>query len=227
MRALHWFRSDLRLRDNAALAEAASRGERLVCAFVLDDRLLGESGAPARVRFLLDCLARLDADLRRRGQRLVVRHGDPRREIPRLLEQARAGLLTFDRDYGPFARRRDAAIRRAAEKQGVSVVDCKDRVVFEGAELRTRQGTPYRVFTPFKNAWWRRYREEQPGPVGPIRLPPPVGGIAAGSLPDARALGVEGDATEIPVGGSNPSMRTVDSFSASSESVNTGPSLHT
>jgi deoxyribodipyrimidine photo-lyase len=212
VRALHWFRSDLRLRDNAALAEAAARGERLVCAFVLDDRLLGEAGAPARVRFLLDCLARLDAELRRRGQRLVVRHGDPRREIPRLIEQARIGLLTFDRDYGPFARRRDAAISRDAEKQGVAVVDCKDRVVFEGSELRTQQGTPYRVFTPFKNAWWRRYREEQPGPIGPIRLPPPVGGLAAGSLPDAEALGVAGDATEIPVGGEEAARRRLRSF---------------
>ncbi len=213
MRGIHWFRSDLRLRDNTALAEAASRCERLVCAFVFDDRLLaGDTPAPARLRFLLDCLERLDADLRGRGQRLVVRRGDARREIPRLLEETRADLLSFNRDYGPFARRRDEAVRSAAEKAGVEVVDRKDRVVFEACELRTQQGGPYKVFTPFKNAWWRRHREESPSPLGPLRLPPPLGGLAAGAVPSASEMGVADDPTRIPTGGEDAAQRRLRRF---------------
>jgi len=59
VRAIHWFRSDLRLRDNTALAEAAARPEEIALVFVFDDRLLppiaictGPLGEPASARRL-------------------------------------------------------------------------------------------------------------------------------------------------------------------------------
>jgi deoxyribodipyrimidine photolyase len=55
MRALHWFRNDLRLDDNTALTVAVSRADELATAFILDPPLLATSGKP-RTRFLLDCL---------------------------------------------------------------------------------------------------------------------------------------------------------------------------
>jgi deoxyribodipyrimidine photolyase len=51
MRGVHWFRNDLRLRDNTALADAASACDELVLLFVLDDALLAQAGPPRR-RFL-------------------------------------------------------------------------------------------------------------------------------------------------------------------------------
>ena len=78
--------------------------------------------------------------------------------IPALLREARIERITWNRDYGPFARRRDAAVRRAAEALGVAVDEHKDRVVFESGELRTRSGDPFRVYSPFRNAWWERWR---------------------------------------------------------------------
>ena len=97
MRAIHWFRSDLRLRDNTALAEAAARAEQMAMAFVFDDRLLlGSRVGPPRLRFLWDALDRLAADLKRRGHRLVLRRGDPVVEIPRLLRETGAELLSFN-----------------------------------------------------------------------------------------------------------------------------------
>src|SRR5512147_2910884 len=85
-RVLHWFRNDLRLRDNTSLAAAAGRARELVLLFVLDDRLLASDalGAP-RLRFLLDSLRRLRAALDARGQRLVLRRGRPEQVVPALL----------------------------------------------------------------------------------------------------------------------------------------------
>ncbi len=72
-RVLHWFRSDLRLRDNTALTAAAGRARELALLFVLDERLLaGDALGPPRLRFLLDSLARLGATLEARGQRLLI-----------------------------------------------------------------------------------------------------------------------------------------------------------
>jgi deoxyribodipyrimidine photo-lyase len=69
MRVLHWFRSDLRVADNTALAEAARRGERLGCCFVLDERLLrSERQGVARIAFLHASRAALQAELAEHGQ---------------------------------------------------------------------------------------------------------------------------------------------------------------
>jgi deoxyribodipyrimidine photo-lyase len=202
MRAIHWFRSDLRLRDNTALAEAAARADQMALVFVFDDRLLrGSRVGPPRLRFLWDALDQLAGDLKRRGHRLVLRHGDPAAEIPRLLRETGADLLSFNRDPGPYAQRRDARIRSAAQRSGVRVLDCKDRVLFESAELRTRAGQPFQVYTPFRRAWLSRLGKDRPLPIGPLRLPRPIPRLAAGRAPDLADLGAGEDRTRIPRAG--------------------------
>ncbi|MBX7254287.1 MAG: deoxyribodipyrimidine photo-lyase, partial [Candidatus Promineofilum sp.] len=71
---LWWLRRDLRLADNDALRTALAGGRRVVPVFVLDPALLdGPTNSPTRTAFLLGGLRALDADLRTRGSRLVVR----------------------------------------------------------------------------------------------------------------------------------------------------------
>jgi deoxyribodipyrimidine photo-lyase len=214
VRAVHWFRNDLRLRDNTALAEAASRASELVLLFVLDPALLGgpAAGAP-RVRFLLDCLRRLAADVERAGSRLVLRAGDPVREVPRLLDETRARLLTWNRDTTPFARRRDAAVHAAAARRGVEVRDLVDRVVFESSAVQKRSGGGYAVYSPFARAWRARYEEEARAPRRAPRLPPPLAGVPRGALlPSPAQLGFGGDRTEVPPGGGDAARRRLRAF---------------
>jgi deoxyribodipyrimidine photo-lyase len=212
VRALHWFRSDLRLRDNRALA-AAAKAEELVPAFVFDVHLLGSpvSGTP-RVRFLLDSVERLAKDLEARGHSLIIRQGDPAVEIPRLVRETKADLLTFNRDYGPYAGRRDARVRGAADRAGAEVREFKDRVMFEATELRNQQGQPYRVYTPYRRAWRALFEEDPQEPMGPIRLPPPAGGINPGRLPTPSDLGVARDNTTIPTAGEAAARRRLTRF---------------
>jgi deoxyribodipyrimidine photo-lyase len=212
VRALHWFRGDLRLADNTALVAAASRAAALGFLFVLDDALLASPrvGAP-RVRFLHGCLERLGAELARRGHRLVVRRGDPRREVPRAARECRAELLSWNRDTSPYARRRDAAVRAALERAGVAVLDPKDRVVFESRELRTRAGGAFRVFTPFRNAWLARLAEAPPAEARALRLPAPLA-LAEGELPSLAALGAADDDAELPAPGEAAARRRLGAF---------------
>jgi deoxyribodipyrimidine photo-lyase len=212
-RIVHWFRSDLRLRDNTALAAAARRADALVLLFVLDDRLLaGDRAGPPRLRFLAGSLARLAADLAARGQQLVVRRGDPVRVVPALLRELRADAVTWNADHGPYARRRDAAVRRAAERDGVAVAMHEDRVVFGPDELRTGSGDAFRVYTPFRNAWWRRWDEAPRLPGGPLRLPPPVPGVRSEPLP--AGLGAGAGSVELPAPGEAAALRRLDAFLA-------------
>jgi deoxyribodipyrimidine photo-lyase len=212
-RVVHWFRNDLRRRDNTALARGAARGDELLGLFVLDPALLRASrtGAP-RLRFLLDCLERLGRDLEARGIPLLVRRGEPGRVVPGLLRELDAGLLSFNRDTAPAARRRDEAVRKAVEARGVEVLECKDRVVFEAGEVRTRSGTPFAVYGPYRRAWYRRLAEHPQPPQRAPQLPPPRRPLRRDPLPGVAELGFAGDDTSIPTGGEEAARRRLRSF---------------
>jgi deoxyribodipyrimidine photo-lyase len=213
MRAVHWLRADLRLDDNRGLLAAAARASELAVVFVLDEGLLASArtGAP-RVRFLLDGLARLAADLEAAGQRLVLRRGDPVREIARVLEESRAELLVWNRFESRYARRRDARVEREAARLRASVETYKDRVALETDEVRKRDGTPFAVYTAFRKAWRLRWSEAPEEPQPARRLPPPIPALASEPLPAAAALGFAGDATQLPAAGEAAARRRLDSF---------------
>jgi deoxyribodipyrimidine photo-lyase len=212
MRAIHWFRNDLRLQDNTALA-AAAQADQLAMVFVIDPKLMqGPSAGAPRVRFLHGCLDRLKADVEKRGQRLILRRGDPLVEMPRLLRECRLDLLTFNRDYSPYARRRDEKVRRAALEAGVRVKDFKDRVVFEAEEIRSQKGEPYRVYTPFRKAWLRRWRTEGPPGMSRLKLPSPIPGVRSEPLSAAAPARLLQDVTEIPVPAEAAASRRLERF---------------
>ena len=97
--AIVWFRRDLRIHDHPSLTAAARSAERVVPVFVLDEALLdGRFASGPRIRFLLGCLRELREALRERGADLVVRSGDPVRELAALARETGAEELHFASD---------------------------------------------------------------------------------------------------------------------------------
>jgi deoxyribodipyrimidine photo-lyase len=212
-RGLHWFRNDLRLRDNTALNALAAQAAEWLPVFVLDPRLLAGScvGKP-RARFLLDCLARLSRDLEKRGVPLLVRTGRPEEVLPKLLHETGARLLSFNEGTTPFAHRRDAAVQRAVERSGGQVVARLDHVVFRSSEIRSASGGAYSVYSPYRRKWWGQWSEEPRLPVGLGRLPPPIPGFAADPVPDSREFGLEKGGCDVPTGGEAAARRRLGGF---------------
>ncbi len=206
-RAIHWFRNDLRLRDNTALRDAA-QADQVALLYVLDDRLLSRSGT--RARHLVETLERLDADLPD-PHRLIVRRGRPEEVVPAVLREARATQLCFNRDTTPFATARDERVRRAAEKLDVEVIARRDRVVFEADQVTKDDGSPYVVYTPYAKRWYRRIADEPMRPERAPRLPDPIPQLSSEKLPDPASLDPEG-AAELPTAGSAAARRRLQSF---------------
>ncbi|MBI5922511.1 MAG: deoxyribodipyrimidine photo-lyase [Betaproteobacteria bacterium] len=153
--ALVWFRRDLRGHDHAALHHALTHYRRVYCAFVFDTTILDLlPRCDRRVDFILRALQELKAALCDMGGDLIVCHGDPVREVPRLAAGLGVSAVCVNRDYEPAAIARDAAVRQGLG--GVEFLDFKDQVIFDRDEVMTQGGTPYSVFTPYKNAWLGR-----------------------------------------------------------------------
>ena len=84
---------------------------------------------------------------------LVLLHGDPKKDILGFAKRIKASAVFVNRDYEPYAKKRDKAVRTACNKLDIAFHDYKDQVIFEGNELLTQSGAAYKVFTPYKNKW--------------------------------------------------------------------------
>ncbi|KAB2808987.1 deoxyribodipyrimidine photo-lyase [Pimelobacter simplex] len=162
-----WFRRDLRLGDHPALLAAAGDGPVLPV-FVLDDALLRPSGA-ARTAFLLRSLRALDADLRRHGPGLVVRHGRPEDVVPALVRETGAAAVHVSADFAPYGAARDERVAAALAEADAPLVRTGSPYAVAPGRLHTKGGDPYKVFTPFYRAWadhgWRAPAASDPAGV--------------------------------------------------------------
>jgi len=159
---LVWFRADLRLGDNPAWSAATSAHETVVGLFVIDPGLWDRSGEHRRNQ-LAAHLGALDTSLRSRGGRLRVRRGDPARVVPAEAAAVRAERVYWNGDATPYAARRDRAVRAALGDRGE---EHAGRYVHAPGTVRTGDGGPFRVFTPFHRAWQARPWDPWPEPGG-------------------------------------------------------------
>jgi deoxyribodipyrimidine photo-lyase len=146
-----WFRRDLRLADHPALLAAAGAGREPLPLFVVDPALWDPAGPPRRA-WLLRSLRALDDAL---GGALVVRTGDPARVVPEVAAEVGADDVHVTADAGPYGRRRDDAVAGALTAAGRRLVRTGTPYAIGPGTIRTGEGTPYRVFTPFARAWAR------------------------------------------------------------------------
>ena len=150
--ALVWFRHDLRLDDNPALRAALDQGFTPIPVYVHAPQEEGEwSPGAASLAWLHRSLASLDADLRSRGSRLLLREGASAPALQALVEQTGAVAVFWNRKYEPATQPRDASLKKRLREQGLQVESFNGCLLFEPWDLATQQGGPYKVFTPF----WR------------------------------------------------------------------------
>ncbi len=160
--AICWIRRDLRLSDHRALYEACRASSQVSVVFVYDTTLLSQlqDRDDRRVTFIHQSLKVLDDKLRERGSALITLNGDPCVEIPALARRIEADAVFCNRDYEPGAKERDDQVTDILKTIGVSFHSFKDQVIYERLEVTTQSGYPFRVFTPYKNAWLKRLTDE-------------------------------------------------------------------
>jgi len=170
--AVHWFRRDLRTAGNPALEFARRQHQgRVVGLFSFDSKFLARPDfSPDRFGFFLETLRVLRDELREQGSDLLVLDVGPREALERLfaaLARAHLGrptLVTFNRDYEPFARERDADMTaRLTRDYGIGVHTERDHLTIEPDELLRdgNEGRFYQVYTPFSRRWLERFADDE------------------------------------------------------------------
>jgi deoxyribodipyrimidine photo-lyase len=164
---LLWFRQDLRLADHPALRAALDAGAPVIPVFIWSPEEDGAWPPGAASRWWLHhSLASLDASLRARGSRLIVRRGPALAVLRSLVEETGAARVAWHRCCEPARRAVDAAIEAALRQDRVRVETFNGSLLVEPSELRTGAGGPFKIFTPF----WRALVAGPP-PEEPLASP--------------------------------------------------------
>jgi len=152
-RGVFIFRRDLRLEDNLGLLEMLEQANEVIPVFIFDprqvDRKQNKYFSEPAFQFLLNSLKELNEDLRARDSQLYVFSGDPAEVVSSLIKKDGVEAVFVNKDYTPFARKRDKSIADVCKKAGVAFERHDDVCLSPIEEIRTGQGGLYTVFTPF------------------------------------------------------------------------------
>ena len=159
-----WFRQDLRLADNPALAHAAAQGP-VIGLYVLDDSQPphGRPIGGASRWWLHHSLKALAKSL----GKLVLLRGDPREIVVRFARETKATGVYWNRCYEPYAIARDTALKATLKDAGIDVASFNASLLFEPWQIKTLGGGPFKVYTPF---WRACLKQPVTAPLKPPAL---------------------------------------------------------
>ena len=172
---IYWFRQDLRLDDLPGLCAAAATGRPLLPVYLLDDDAAGERAPGGASRWWLHgSLAALAKDIRNAGGTLYLRRGDTLALLEELCERTGATAVYCSRQYEPWAVALEERLNESLGAKDITVRRYPGTLLFEPGSVLTKNGDPYKVFTPF----WRACRAATP-PKAPLARPDAIAWQAA------------------------------------------------
>jgi deoxyribodipyrimidine photo-lyase len=131
--------------------------------FIFDEDILDSLPKnDARVGFIHDSLSKINQKLAEIGSSLLVKKGKTQEVWQALLQEFDVEEVYFNKDYEPYAIKRDLTICEVLEANKTKSFSFKDQVIFEEKEITKADGLPYTVYTPFKNKWLEKYKTMAP-----------------------------------------------------------------
>jgi deoxyribodipyrimidine photo-lyase len=177
-----WLRRDLRLADQAAFAAAAASGP-VIPVYVLDDETPRHRRMGAASRWWLHhSLASLEADLKAKGSRLILRRGRCEVVLAELAREADAATVHCLQHYEPWWRNAERAVGAVLNLQRHD-----GNYLAPPGSVTSGSGQPYKIYTPFWRALEARMPPPEPRPA-PEHLAVPQTWPASDTLDDLGLL---------------------------------------
>ncbi|RPD90750.1 deoxyribodipyrimidine photo-lyase [Aureibaculum marinum] len=158
---IFWFRRDLRLQDNIGLQEALASSLPVLPIFIFDDDILEDlPNNDARISFIYYSLKNIHLKLNKNESSLLLKKGNVEKIWRELTLEYNVNKVFYNRDYEPYAIKRDAKICKYLKSQNIDVLHFKDQVIFEKNEILKEDKTPYTIYTPYKNKWLEKLKND-------------------------------------------------------------------
>jgi deoxyribodipyrimidine photo-lyase len=201
-----WFRRDLRLSDNPALAQAIAEKAEIVPLFIFDPYLLHhpETGS-GRVQFLLGCLDSLQKNLEHLGSTLIRRYGNQPQVLLEVAAEVGADAVYWNEDTErEWRTRTDCCSIEALKEAGIKVRCFQSEAV---SPAGGKESYALKFFTP----QWYQFLQE-PIAIRPTHLPFVQLSASTRALKTLEDLGLPMTAQTVPVAGEREAHRLLNEF---------------
>ncbi|QKS70563.1 deoxyribodipyrimidine photo-lyase [Paenalkalicoccus suaedae] len=164
MKKIHaiWLRNDFRIQDNPAVWNAYNQAEgddgELLFFFHLHPDFL--SSITQSNDYFFQTLQTFREYLKENNIRLQFLHGDPEKAFKKLLDVKGLASVSYAKDYTPFAKKRDELVTEMLRKKEIDVHACRGNYIHEPFEITKKDGTPYKVYTPYSKQWMQQDKNE-------------------------------------------------------------------
>lgn len=198
--AIFWHRRDLRIEDNVGLYKALSGDAPVQPIFIFDKNILDKLDKPkdARVLFIHQELQRVAEEYTKKGGNLKVYYGYPEEVIQSVVQEFEPCAIFTNRDYEPYAQKRDKKIYDLLKEKDIDFHGSKDHVLFEKNEVLKDDGDPYVVYTPYMKKWKEHLKDH---PINSYDLSKAQGRFYksdAKDIPSLQDMGFESFDFEFP-----------------------------
>jgi len=199
MKNLVWFRRDLRLKDNTALANACKDADDGVVAvfYITPDQWAEHDDAHLKVDFWLRNLEALSKSLTEINIPLLIekcnRFSDVPAAILALAKKNDCGDIFLNREYEVNELDRDKSVVRVAKDVNIGLHQFHDRVIVPPRGIKTKDDRFYSVFTPYRKQWDKiaadftavqnKPRKQKAVDVKPADVPERINGFHFADLP--------------------------------------------
>ena len=158
MEALVWFRGDLRLHDNPALRNAFEQSKNVHAIFIFSNNQLNKHNeANVKIDFLKSNLFLLEEKLNKLNVPLTIIDSGGFDNDASLIEQfikkKNIKKVFWNNQFGEDEAIRDKHVKILLDNKNIDYETYNDQIIYEPGFLKTGQGLPYSVFTPFKRKW--------------------------------------------------------------------------
>ena len=158
--SVFWYRRDLRLQDNTALFHAHLSEFPVLPIFIFDTGILSSlERDDARISFIHTQLENLQKYFVSFDSQISCFQGNVLDVWKGIIESFDVREVYFNRDYEPYAIRRDKEVMGLLENNGIRICSFKDQVIHEKDEVLKEDKTPYTVYTPYKKKWLSQFSE--------------------------------------------------------------------
>ncbi|MCD8566291.1 MAG: deoxyribodipyrimidine photo-lyase [Burkholderiaceae bacterium] len=156
MTDLVWFRTDLRITDQPALAAARDSGPAIGLFIVSPQQWRSHPEAPSKQELWRRLLKDLRPRLSERGVALKLLRVENWQDVPQALlafcQKHDITRVHCNREQGVYERRRDRAAYKLLAQHGIELIGYDGQTLMAPGSLKTGSGATYRVFSPFARA---------------------------------------------------------------------------
>jgi deoxyribodipyrimidine photo-lyase len=159
---IFWFRRDLRLHDNVGLFHALSKSSNVYPIFIFDkDITKNLNKDDYRLSFIIEQIKLMNEKLKKYECSINIFYGKPLDVFKNIISKTEVEKIVFNKDYEPYAIKRDDAIKELVTKNNIEFIGYKDHVIFEENEVVKDNGDPYVVYTPYSRKWINKLNDKE------------------------------------------------------------------